>query len=61
MRRRLEIAICPFDDRDDLDGIEGGLVRELDPPFNLDKTPHTPMRRRLSKLRQAIRARRKEF
>lgn len=57
MREHLSFAIYPTDDRDGLAALEEQVVAELDPPLNIEHCSDTPLRRRLSELRQFSSAR----
>ena len=51
---RLEVAVFPFVDRDPLADLEHRILRELDPPLNLDGMPPTPLRSELTRLRARL-------
>jgi hypothetical protein len=50
----LRVVAIPVEDADTLDGVETSVLRELDPPLNLDKMPASPIRARLSELRSTF-------
>lgn len=50
----LRIAIVPFADRDRLGVVEAAVVRQLDPPLNLDHCTPSAIRARLTELRRAL-------
>ena len=52
MHEHLRFVTIPVDDGDALDGLERAVLRELDPPLNLDKMPPSPIRGRLTELRR---------
>ena len=52
MHAHLRVNTIPVADPDTLDALEPALLAELDPPLNLAKVPKTPLRQRLSALRQ---------
>jgi hypothetical protein len=54
MRNHLSVVVYPYDDRVSLKLFEDEVVRLLDPPLNLDGMPRTPVRQRLSLLRQQL-------
>lgn len=54
IKDHLQVAIAPFEDRDSLRPIEKMVVKQLDPPLNLDGTHLRPARRRLKDLRSRI-------
>jgi hypothetical protein len=54
MREHLEVAVLPISDRGRIGEIEAAVVRELDPPLNLDHLDRTDARRRLRVLRSSF-------
>ena len=52
MHEHLRFVAIPVDDGDALDGLESAVLRELDPPLNLDEMPPSPIRGRLTELRR---------
>ncbi|HEY1775943.1 MAG TPA: hypothetical protein VGG41_07265 [Solirubrobacteraceae bacterium] len=54
MRDHLEVAVHPLLERDALGDLEDRLLAILDPPLNIRGRAATPIRRRLSRLRQQI-------
>jgi hypothetical protein len=54
MREHLCVAVHPYDDRDTLAGLEHAVLERLDPPLNLRHMQATPVRKRLTELRQRI-------
>ena len=55
LKEHLRVAIAPFGDRDSLKRTEQAVLEELDPPFNIEGRPKTPVRQHLSKLRARFR------
>ena len=51
MCSHLEVAVCPFSDRERLSDLEDRVLECLDPPLNLQKRPRTPLRARLLEAR----------
>jgi hypothetical protein len=54
MRAHLEVAIHPFAAADALADCEQRVLRELDPPLNLEGMPPTPLRAALTELRRGL-------
>jgi hypothetical protein len=52
MHEHLRVAAIPVGDADALDSLENAVLRELDPPLNLNKMPPSPIRGRLTELRR---------
>jgi hypothetical protein len=52
MHAHLRVVAVPVEDADALDGLESGVLAELDPPLNLAKMPQSEVRSRLSQLRK---------
>lgn len=55
IERHLSVGWCSCADRDVLAHLEATVLERLDPPLNLMGMPPTPVRRRLSQLRSALR------
>jgi hypothetical protein len=47
----LRVRVVPLGDRDSLKRTEQAVLEELDPPFNIEGRPETPVRRQLSNRR----------
>jgi len=54
MREHLRVVAVPVPDPDLLDAMETEVLRQLDPPLNLQKLPRTPLRQRISALRSEL-------
>jgi hypothetical protein len=54
MRDHLQVAVFPVADRDPLADLEHQVLAELDPPFNLNGMPSSPIRFELSHLRTGL-------
>jgi hypothetical protein len=54
MRSHLSVMVYPYDDRVTLRSIEDAVVRILNPPLNLNGMTMTPVRVKLSLLRQEV-------
>jgi hypothetical protein len=54
MREHLRLTAVPVVDRDRLGAVEEAVLAELDPPLNLMGMPATPLRARLSELRNVV-------
>jgi hypothetical protein len=52
MREHLKVVAVPWTDADTLGRLEGDVLRELDPPLNLQGMADSPTRRRLTELRR---------
>ncbi len=52
MHDHLRMVAVPVQDADALDGLETGVLAQLDPPLNLAKMPRSPVRSRLTQLRR---------
>ncbi|MEJ5256080.1 MAG: GIY-YIG nuclease family protein [Acidimicrobiales bacterium] len=52
MHAHLRVLTVPVEDADALDGLESGVLAELDPPLNLAEMPKSEVRARLSQLRK---------
>jgi hypothetical protein len=52
MHAHLRVIAVPVEDADALDGLETGVLAELDPPLNLAKMPKSAVRARLTELRR---------
>lgn len=52
MHEHLRVVAVPVEDADALNGLESQVLRELDPPLNLDKVEKNPLRQRLTELRR---------
>jgi len=50
----LDVAVHPFSNRDALLDLEQHVLKELDPPLNLDGRPATAIRLRLTDLRRRL-------
>jgi hypothetical protein len=50
----LRVAVVAFHDRDELAVVEEAVLHLLDPPLNLQGRPRTPIRHRLSQLRENL-------
>lgn len=56
MRGHLRVIAIPHNDAETLAALEDGVLRMLDPPFNLMGMAKTDVRRRISEMRRAGRA-----
>ncbi|MGH2885347.1 MAG: GIY-YIG nuclease family protein [Solirubrobacteraceae bacterium] len=54
MRDHLEVAVFPLVDRDRLADLEHRVLREPDPPLNLNDMPPTPLRAELTRRRARL-------
>ena len=54
MCEHLSVAVYPHEDRDTLSSLEHAILQRLDPPLNLSHMSPTPVRTRLSEMRQRI-------
>lgn len=54
IRQYLCFSIYPTDDRDTLGSFEEKVLAAADPPLNLDGCPQTPVRKRVSELREVL-------
>lgn len=54
MRQHLAVAVFAFSERDAHGHLEDCVLARLDPPLNTEGMPPTPLRRRLSELREAL-------
>ena len=54
MRGRREVAVYPVVDREPLADLEHRVLKELDPPLNLDGMPPAPLRSELSRQRASL-------
>lgn len=52
MHEHLRVVAVPVDDADVLDGLESGVLAQLDPPLNLAKMSKSRTRQRLTELRK---------
>ena len=54
MRAHLRIVVAPHDDREDLAEVEQAVLKRMDPPLNLEGMSPTPIRTKLSVLRDRL-------
>jgi hypothetical protein len=59
MHQHLRLIAVPVDDADALDGLETALLRDIEPPLNLDKMPRSQIRAELTELRRRYGRRRR--
>jgi hypothetical protein len=52
MHEHLRVVPVPVDDADALEGLESGVLAELDPPLNLATMSKSKVRERLTQLRR---------
>jgi hypothetical protein len=52
MREHLKLIAVPWEDADTLGRLEDDVLRQLDPPLNLQGMAETPIRRRLTEIRR---------